>query len=269
MHPGAGALPETSCDLQRPMLVSWGARAMYIGPPFQMPAHRNAVAVLALALDGMLEVAHDPHHPEQGFQAGRSVLIEPAQLHLLRSTGTQCAFLYVDALSHDLEILRSACRDQGACASFGLWAEDQLIALLAGMERSAQGWDAASARLVDMLGLMRRARPDRRIHLAVQSLVRNPGDDNSAAALADEAAMSPSYFQHKFKEETGVSFRRFRNWIRLRAVLRDASHGAPLTEAAHDAGFASSSHLSTTFKDMFGMSPIQLLAAKPLLVEKI
>lgn len=251
------------------MLVSWGARAMYIGAPFQMPARRNAVAVLALALNGMLEVAHDPEHPEHGFQACRSLLIEPAQLHLLRSTGTQCAFLYVDALSHDLEILRSACREQGACASFGLWAEDQVIALLAGMERSAQGWDAASVRLVDMLGLMRRARPDRRIHLAVQSLVRNPGDGNAASALAEEAGMSPSYFQHKFKEETGVSFRRFRNWIRLRAVLRDASGGTSLTDAALEAGFAGSAHLSTTFKDMFGMSPSQLLAARPLLVEKI
>lgn len=269
MHTAAPALPETSSGIGRPMLVSWGARAMYIGPPFQMPAHRNAVAVLALALDRALEVAHDPEDPAKGFRTCRSVLIEPAQLHLLRSSGRQCAFLYVDALSDDLEILRSACSEAGERASFGLWVEDQLIALLAGMERSAAGWDAASVRLTDMLGLMRRARPDRRIHLAVQSLVRNPGDENSAPALAEEAGMSCSYFQHKFKLETGVSFRRFRNWIRLRAVLKEASRGVALTDAAHDAGFASSAHLSTAFKEMFGMSPTQLLAAKPLLVEKL
>lgn len=255
--------------MRRPLLVSWGARALYVGPPFQMPAHRNAVAVLALALDGVLEVALDPDKPEQGFRSCRSLLIEPAQLHLLRGAGGDCAFLYVDALSHDLEILRSACREQGKRASSGLWMEDTVIALLAAMERSEAGWDAASARLTDMLGLMRRARPDRRIHLAVQALVRNPGDGNSAAALAEEAGMSSSYFQHKFKQETGVAFRRFRNWIRLRAVLQEASRGMALTDAAHAAGMAGSAHLSAAFKDMFGMSPSQLLAAKPLLLEKM
>jgi AraC-like DNA-binding protein len=269
MHAAAPALPETGYPMRRPMLVSWGARALYLGPPFQMPPHRNAVAVLALALDGALELAHDPDRPENGFRRCRSVLVEPGQLHLLRTDGRECAFLYVDALSHDLDILRSACGDIGERASFDLWAEDKLIALLANMERSEQGWDAVSGALTDMLGLMRRARPDRRIYLAVQSLARNPGDDNTAASLAEEAGMSSSYFQHKFKLETGVPFRRFRNWIRLRAVLKEASLGAALTVAAQDAGYASSAHLSVTFKEMFGMPPSQLLAAKPMLIEKI
>ena len=250
------------------MLIGWGARAMFVGPSLQMPAHRNAVAVLALALDGGLDIAHDPADPAQGFLRCRSVLIEPAELHLLRSSGSQCAFLYVDALSHDLDILRSACRERGARASTGLWAEDKVIALLAAMARSAAGWEAARAPLAEMLGLARRARPDRRIHLAVQSLERHPGDDNSAAALASEAGMSPSYFQHKFKHDTGVSLRRFRNWIRLRAVLGQAARGVTLTQAAHAAGFASSAHLSSTFKDMFGMAPSELLALRALLIEK-
>ena len=264
----APALSKTSSDVHRPMLISWGARALYLGPPFHMPPHRNVVAVLALALDGALAVAHDPHYPEKGHRRCRSVLIEPGELHLLRSDGAECAFLYVDALSHDLDIIRSACSEQGAGASFDLWAEDKLINLLANMERSAQGWDAVTMALTDMLGLMRRARPDRRIYLAVQALSRQPGDENSAGALAAQAGMSSSYFQHKFKLETGVPLRRFRNWIRLRAVLREAGNGAALTDAAHDAGFASSAHLSTTCKDMFGISPSQLLALRPLLVER-
>ncbi len=268
MQAARHALSETSCDPARPMLVGWGARAMYLGAPFNMPAHRNAVAVLALALDGELDVAVDPADPAQGFRRCRSVLIEPAELHLLRGIGRQCAFLYVDALSDDLAILRSACREAGARASFGLWSEDKAIALLANMERSMAGWEAARGPLSDMLGLARRARPDRRIHLAVQSLERNPGEENSAAALAGEAGMSSSYFQHKFKRDTGVSLRRFRNWIRLRAVLGQAARGVSLTQAAHAAGFASSAHLSSTFKDMFGMSPSDLLASRPLLVEK-
>ena len=35
--------------------------------------------------------------------------------------------------------------------------------------------------------------------------------------------------------------------------------GASLTEAAHAAGFASSAHFSTAFRDMFGMTPSELV----------
>lgn len=266
MELGAPALSKTGCALRRPVLASWGARAMYLGAPFEMPPHTNAVAVLGLALDGAFELAHDPGQPALGFRRCRSVLIEPGQLHYLRATGRECAFLYVDALSYDLEILRSACGERGARASFDLWAQDMLIALLASMERSEQGWNSIIVPLTNMLGLMRRARPDRRIFLAVQTLAGNLADDNCAASLAREAGMSSSYFQHKFKLETGVALRRYRNWVRLRAVLKQASLGAPLTQAALDAGFASSAHLSTTFKEMFGMAPSALLAARPLLV---
>ena len=35
--------------------------------------------------------------------------------------------------------------------------------------------------------------------------------------------------------------------------------GVSLTEAAHAAGFASSAHFSTAFRDMFGMMPSELL----------
>ena len=48
------------------MLVSWGARALYVGPGFGLSPHRNAVAVLAMGLDGPLEVAEDARDPGTG-----------------------------------------------------------------------------------------------------------------------------------------------------------------------------------------------------------
>lgn len=42
--------------------------------------------------------------------------------------------------------------------------------------------------------------------------------------------------------------------------MRTVAVGGPLTEAALAAGFASSAHLSSTFKRTFGMSPRDLLA---------
>jgi len=247
------------------MLVSWGARALYIGPSLQLDAHRNAVAVLAIALDGYLGVAHFPGQTERGFQACRTALIEPNELHLIRSSGRNCAFLYLDALSHDLRTIRDACRERGQRASFHLDGEDPLIDLLCAMGSDAGGWDASRPALASALALTR-ARPDRRIRDAVEALSHTPGQDANVAGMALTAGLSASRFQHLFKRETGVPFRRFRIWTRLRAALAAARGGAALTDAAHAAGFSSSAHLSTAFKDMFGMAPSQLLALKPVLV---
>ena len=42
--------------------------------------------------------------------------------------------------------------------------------------------------------------------------------------------------------------------------MRTIAAGCSLTEAAHDAGFSSSAHLSSTFKRMFGLTASDLLA---------
>ena len=47
----------------------------------------------------------------------------------------------------------------------------------------------------------------------------------------------------------------------MAAVARVIADGRSLTHAAHEAGFASSAHLSTAFRAMFGLAPSSLLAA--------
>ena len=92
-------LSKTSCSLQNPstsvpaMLISWGARAVYIGPGLQLKAHRNAVAVLALGLESPMRVALDPRDLAKEFEVCRSVLIEPNQLHLIEMKTHDHAFI--------------------------------------------------------------------------------------------------------------------------------------------------------------------------------
>jgi AraC-like DNA-binding protein len=76
--------------------------------------------------------------------------------------------------------------------------------------------------------------------------------------MAQGARLSPSYFQHLFKTETGVPFRRYRSWARMGAALKAVRSGCSLTEAAHAAGFSSSAHFSSAFARMFGLPPSRL-----------
>ena len=86
-----------------------------------------------------------------------------------------------------------------------------------------------------------------------------PHRSHSMAELGECAGLSASRFLHLFKAETGVPLRRYRLWNRMGAAVAAFREGKSLTEAAHAAGFASSAHFSTAFRDMFGMMPSELL----------
>jgi AraC-like DNA-binding protein len=248
------------------MLVSWGARALYVGPGFGLSAHRNAVAVLAIGLDGPLEIARDPHDPASSVHRCRTALIEPNQLHFMRIPGKDCAFLYVDALSRDLASLRRRCRRPGPALCMDFEAEDSLIALLAGMCRSVDGWRNAASGLAATLGC-ESSPSDGRIALAVDNLLGAPELEADTATLAAQSGLSVSRFQHLFKVTTGVPVRRFRLWARMRRAIAMAVAGATITHAALEAGFSSPAHFSAAFRDMFGMAPTQLLAGAPIFIE--
>jgi AraC-like DNA-binding protein len=75
--------------------------------------------------------------------------------------------------------------------------------------------------------------------------------------LADAAAqvgLSSGRARHLFVESTGLPFRTYLLWLRLTKAVELFSGGASLTDAAHGAGFSDSSHLSRTFRRMFGIS---------------
>jgi AraC-like DNA-binding protein len=80
-------------------------------------------------------------------------------------------------------------------------------------------------------------------------------------SLVDAAAhvgLSSGRARHLFVESTGLPFRTYLLWLRLTRALELFSAGASLTEAAHAAGFSDSSHLSRTFRRMFGVAPDSL-----------
>jgi AraC family transcriptional regulator len=79
---------------------------------------------------------------------------------------------------------------------------------------------------------------------------------DAPVSLADAAAhvgLSTGRARHLFVEETGLPFRTYLLWRRLMRAAELFSAGSSLTDAAHDAGFSDSSHLSRTFRRMFGI----------------
>jgi AraC family transcriptional regulator len=178
-------------------------------------------------LDGVT-VAHLFVEPESTEGRALSQRYGPVEISALpQETARRSADMLLDALrgNADAEALRAVARSA--------------IATFSGSSATTTTHRELDARVVRALD-------------HVRSRVRSPvslGDASAAAAL------SPSRFRHLFVQETGTSFRAYLQWLRINVAIEAAMAGASWTEAAHEAGFADSSHLTRTHKRMFGIGP--------------
>jgi AraC-like DNA-binding protein len=258
---GRTSSPPGNARPESPKLYLWGARTLFIGRALGLSAHRNAVAVLCAGIDAPFEIARDPRQPATGYVACRTALIPANTLHHLRAGEGAMAFLYVDARSNDHS--RLAASADFAHERFGmrLANEARYLDALAAL-RDGLPWRQARTELASLLGLDAPVCEDERITEALRDLREHPERPHALDQVARKARLSPSRFQHLFKAATGVPFRRYKIWVRMGSAVRDMTAGRSLTDAALAAGFASSSHFSTAFREMFGLSPSQLAAAR-------
>ena len=206
-----------------------------------------------------MEVADDPAAPNKACRAARSVLIPPNTLHHLLISQGVMAFLYLDPLSRDFAAVNRRMNEIAPCASFDLTDESAVIGALTSFKDGRSSFRECRSALEALLGIGTSAKQDHRILSALERMRNDPRRSHSLAELAARAGLSSSRFLHLFKAQTGVPLRRYRLWNRMGAAVGAFRHGVSLTEAAHAAGFASSAHFSTAFRDMFGMTPSELV----------
>lgn len=73
-------------------------------------------------------------------------------------------------------------------------------------------------------------------------------------SVAKSVGLSKSRFLHVFREQMGITWRSYVLWRRLLLAIGQIRRGSNATQAAHNAGFADSAHLSRTFKTTFGLT---------------
>lgn len=218
------------------------ARALYVGRGLNLSPHLNVATTIAVSLRQPFEL--QTWVKSTGWSPWRLEVISviPSEtLHHLKSIGPM-ALLYLDPLTDRRHPLSNALLMRGR----------ERLKLAA----TQIGLDEAFA----AFGLRPHGPRDVRIARVVREIERRPsafGRLQDAAALA---CLSPSRFRARFDAELGLPFRRYRLWRRMAVVMRTIADGGSLTEAAYAAGFASSAHLSSTFKRMFGLTASDLLA---------
>lgn len=230
----------------------WRDRALFVGPPSVTARHAHHAVELSLALRGRLSYRSEAVALEE-VEAG---LVAPDVDHAIEISAPAVAIVYVDPESAwGAALAERAARSSGIVAPpVEPEAPERFLQLLRqpDLERAAQLCDELQGQVVARPP--RRPPLDRRIRRLLESLA-DDGDDVTPADLAARCGLSATRFSHLFREQMGVTARRYLLWLRLRRALRHAFSGMNLTEAAHAAGFSDAAHFSRTCKTVFGLSP--------------
>lgn len=113
---------------------------------------------------------------------------------------------------------------------------------------------AIGQRLVEAIAGERVAPPpDPRVRAMIAFARGNLDQAVSLRGAAAAVHLSPDRARHLFAAQTGLAFKTYVLWSRLERAVALYAAGKSLTEAAHEAGFADSAHLSRTFRKTFGV----------------
>lgn len=128
-------------------------------------------------------------------------------------------------------------------------------------ERAPERRARAEAFALDLLSLG--ARPDAGLpqprtpwlRAVTLTLSGAPGDARTVEEWARVSAVSPRTFARRFREETGMSFSRWRVQLRMQAAMAALAAGAGVAVVARRVGYDSPAAFSTAFRDSVGASP--------------
>jgi AraC-like DNA-binding protein len=96
---------------------------------------------------------------------------------------------------------------------------------------------------------------DERAQCAAEWLRAHPGDPGLIKQMAKRVAASPRTLERLFREETGMTFGKWRQQLRLLHALRLLAGGESVTTVAFAVGYDSTSAFIAMFRRSFGTTP--------------
>jgi AraC-like DNA-binding protein len=195
-------------------------------------------------------------HLESRIETGPYAVVAPDAPHAFEASG-RVALLFIEPESRAGRSLLQLIGGQPSAPISVEQAQDAPELIRRAFEHPTDAGRALrevgvliSARIA---GHARAVEPDRRVRQMIKWAGENLGATLGIDAAAAGVGLSPSRASHLFVEETGLPFRTYVLWLRLVRAAEAHTRGLNLTDAAHEAGFSDSAHLSRTFKRMFGV----------------
>lgn len=105
---------------------------------------------------------------------------------------------------------------------------------------------------------------DIRANRIVEILIKDPSDQRTLGILCEECGASKRTIERLFLEETGMTFGKWRQQLRLLQGMRLLAAGETVTNSALGAGYDSPSAFIFMFKKALGMTPNKYFGPKSL-----
>ncbi|MEM7251267.1 MAG: helix-turn-helix transcriptional regulator [Pseudomonadota bacterium] len=99
-----------------------------------------------------------------------------------------------------------------------------------------------------------------RVLKVAQALMANPGDQRDLGEWASVVGASRRTLTRLFDRETGMSFRAWRQQLRVHRALELLAQGSGVTATAYDLGYENVSAFIAMFKRCLGATPVRYLA---------
>ncbi len=241
-------------------VLFWTGGSLWIGRgEGRVDWHSHHALQISLALDGVCLFRSEG---ESGWTGYAGALVGSNRLHQFQGdSAPTVAQIFVEPDTPEGRALR-------------VWLGDATITALPEQERQLMAEAlrqvlhapaeatiaAARSALAVLAGVPAPAEPvDPRVAKAIAHAQAQLKSGVTLASAAEAAALSPSRLRHLFVQETGTGFRVYVLWLRLNAAVQSSMAGHSWTQAAHEAGFADSAHLTRTFRRMFGLNPAALV----------
>lgn len=222
----------------------------YVGPDLGVHPHAPSVAMLTIGLEGPLVL-----HTATDGQISTGSSFAPART-TQRAVATEgwILTLFVDPAGAPATVIADVMT--GSAGPFGLnhRRERELIELCrADSVDPERIYALATAAPVPVV--------DPRIEQVAAAIRSDPARTFRAEQVAANLGLSTTHFLRLFTQQCGTTFRGYQRWNRLINTIRDTVAGHDLTRSALDAGFATPSHFSETFRAMIGISATTVLQA--------
>lgn len=242
-----------------PKWYLWDGGFMLIsGSEGVVPSHSHHAIQVVITTQGEAGISESG----SDWRFGRGIIVPPDVVHSYAGRGATGAMLFIDPESIEGAWLGATIGDKITIvpeARIGAVAE----ALRTFAERPLESMEIGQLvrYAVESLctGLPLRRHPDPRITKVLQLIASSEDLRISVEKAAATAFLSASRFQHLFKQQVGLAFRRYMLWRKVSRAMISIAREKTLAAAAQSSDFADAAHLTRTFHQMFGLPPSVLM----------
>ncbi len=266
---GAGRKAETLSDptwTAPPRWYLWeGGFLLIAGSEGVVPSHSHHAIQVVITIDGEAGIGE----PGRDWRSGRGIIVPPNVVHSYSGQGAYGAMLFVDPDSIEGIWLRSTIANK-----ITIVPDSRVIpaahALRRFCESPLESMDVGALvrYFVESLsaGVPPARHPDPRMTKVLDMIASSEDLRLSLEQVAASVFLSPSRFQHLFKQQLGLPFRRYMLWRKVTRAMVAIARERTLAAAAQTSGFADAAHLTRTFHQMFGLPPSVLMQGELFVV---